>query len=119
MLSTNENRSYYVKFVKHPKDIYTAFSIGVKNPNGGYKNYSCFALEKIDVKDGDKIRITKIISVDQEEFNGKPQFKATIEFEVVEQSEKQDYDPIEDAYEQQQEYEEQGGLDIDDSDLPF
>lgn len=79
---------YYAKFVKHPKDTYTAFSVGVKDKKtGNWKNYNIFCFDKVDIKDGDKFKFTKVISVDQTEYNNKSQFQITAEIEVTESSE--------------------------------
>lgn len=88
--------SYYCNFVKFPQDRFTSFSVGVKQQDNTYQNYQIFSFGKHDIKDGDKIKIDKIISVEQSEYNGKQQFKLTCEislddFEYANKNNQQEY----------------------------
>ena len=77
MITINDKWKYKVKFVKFPQDKYTSFSVGVKvKDSNDYVNYQMFALKKYDnLVDGDEVQITKIISTEATEYNGKQQLK--------------------------------------------
>lgn len=115
MITTNDKWKYKVKFVKFPQDKYTSFTVGVKDKDsGGYVNYQMFALKKYDnLIDGDEIQITKIISTEATEYNGKQQLKVTCEFDIVNESNQ------EQVYYNQETSSNKPILDITSDDLPF
>lgn len=115
MITTNDKWKYKVKFVKFPQDKYTSFSVGVKDKNSGeYVNYQMFALKKYDnLTDGDEIQITKIISTEATEYNGRQQLKVTCEFDIVNGSNQ------EQVYYSQETVSNEPALSIHDDSLPF
>ena len=115
MITINDKWKYKVKFVKFPQDKYTSFSIGVKvKDSNDYVNYQMFALKKYDnLVDGDEIQITKIISTEQSEYNGKQQLKVTCEFDIVNGSSQ------EQVYYNQETESKEPILSIQTDDLPF
>ncbi len=115
MITINEKWKYKVKFVKFPLAKYTSFSVGVKvKDSNDYVNYQMFALKKYDnLVDGDEIQITKIISTEQAEYNGKQQLKVTCEFDIVNGSSQ------EQVYYNQETASSEPILSIQSDDLPF
>ena len=114
MITINDKWKYKVKFVKFPQEKYTSFSVGVKvKDSNDYVNYQIFALKKYDnLIDGDEIQITKIISTEATEYNGRQQLKVTCEFDVIKnENAQEDYSA--------DEYTEKETLDISDDMLPF
>lgn len=121
----NKQWSYYAKFVKHPQGKYTSFAIGVKDiETGDWKNYNIFVLSNVDLKDGDKVKFTDIISVDQKVYNNKTQFHVTAEIEVI-REDNQNGGYADDSYSYNDESNNSFGnddepiLDITSDDLPF
>ena len=82
----SDGYSYKVKYVAHRttktgKKI-TAFSIGDKvkdsNPTD-YVNWQCTIWGDIDIQDGQSLKITKIVNIAFDTYNGKRQSKLTLE----------------------------------------
>lgn len=83
----NKEWSYYANFVRFPQNKYTTFTVGVKDrQTGKWKNYNIFSFGVADLKDGDQVKFTDFISIDQKEYQGKQQFSVTAEFVVLNNS---------------------------------
>ena len=65
---------YTVKYVEHKdtaKGPITKFSIGDKiKDSTSYQNWKCAMFGGLDIKDGDKIVLEEITSIDSREYNG-------------------------------------------------
>lgn len=136
----NKEWTYRANWVKHPKDQYTAFQVGVKDKRSGkWKNYDIFVLEKVPLQDGDEIQITDIISVDQNMYTDRSgqdrvNYQVTASIQVVGQEPSpnafgfQD-EPVDTVFSEgspimreetvQEEVKEEPILDITSDDLPF
>ena len=110
---------YYANYVSYPQDKYTAFQVGVKQEDGSYHNYRFFCFDRYDwLQDGTRFKLDDIVSVLQNEYNGKQQFQVTADISMADVEESQS------GYVQDKEpsvEEEFGGntLDIQADDLPF
>lgn len=111
---------YYANFVRYIHDKYTSFSVGIKQQDGSYQNYGFFCFEVYDwLKDGTPFVLDEIISVEQREYKGKPQFQITARISPKYEDENLNYadnlvDELEEDYNTNE-----PTLDISADDLPF